>query len=170
MMSTKRAQRQASSTMPTIMGADSICDATTAPACSMPQRGRLDIPGRSVVVTARLGATMVLQRLSLNTYKGVAAQLIANGTQEPGVRIVLRHADAAYSITLHESLPLEEAVAVWRGLSDTLCVPLLLTEEGGEDSIVRDMLGATLVRAVQPRKARGMANRRPRFSKRRGHR
>jgi hypothetical protein len=66
---------------------------------SMPQRGRLDINDRSVVVTARLGAAMILQRIPLNAYKGVAAQLDASG-ETTVVNVVLRHHDPAYTITL----------------------------------------------------------------------
>jgi hypothetical protein len=149
---------------------DGIIQASAPAQSSMPQRGRLDVPSRSVVITARLGATLVLQRVSLNAYKGVAAQLVAQGDDDPVICIVLRHDDPAYSITLNQALPLDEAVAVWRNWSDTLCVPLLLADGTGEDSIVRDMLGATLVRKAQPRRSKMLVGRRPRFSKRRGQR
>jgi hypothetical protein len=45
---------------------------------SMPLRGRLDLKDRSVVVTARMGGAMVLQRIGLNAYEGVAAELVMN--------------------------------------------------------------------------------------------
>lgn len=136
---------------------------------SMPQRGRLDVVDRSVVVTARMGEAMVLQRLPLNAYKGVAAQLAMEG-EETIVTLVLRHDDPAYAITLEEALPLDDAVAVWRAWADRLSVPLLLNETHGEDSVVRAMLGAVVLRTTQPRRTNTLANRRPRFSKRRGRR
>jgi hypothetical protein len=134
---------------------------------SMPQRGRLDVNDRSVVVTARLGAAMILQRIPLNAYNGVAAQLDASG-ETTVVNVVLRHDDPSYAITLDKDLPLEEAVAVWRSWADRLSVPLLLSEPQGEDSVVRAMLGAVAIRASQPRKAKPLAGRRPRYAKRRG--
>jgi len=144
---------------------------------SMPLRGRLDLKDRSVVVTARLGGAMVLQRISLNAYEGVAAELVMNeapqggaGAENPQVRLVLRHRERSYSMMLEEALPLEEAVAVWRSWAGRLSVPLLLNEGGNEDSVVRAMLGAVLVQATQPRRAKPLAGRRPRFSKRRAKR
>jgi hypothetical protein len=145
------------------------CRDAVAIRSSMPQRGRLDINDRSVVVTARLGAAMILQRIPLNAYKGVAAQLDASG-ETTVVNVVLRHHDPAYTITLDKDLPLEEAVAIWRAWADRLSVPLLLSEPHGEDSVVRAMLGAVVVRASQPRKAKPLARRRPRYAKRRGMR
>ena len=136
----------------------------------MPQCGRLDEANRSVVITLRIGATLLLQRLALNASRGVAAELVARPGAAPTVRLVLRHADRAYSITLHDGLPLEEAVAIWRGWADRLCVPLLLDEGKGEDSVVRAMLGAVMLGSTQPRRTRLLASRRPRFSKRRGKR
>ena len=144
---------------------------------SMPLRGRLDLKDRSVVVTARMGGAMVLQRIPLNAYEGVAAELVMNkqahgATMDdtPQVRLVLRHRERSYCMTLAEALPLEEAVAVWRGWAGRLSVPLLLNEGTGEDSVVRAMLGAVLLQAAQPRRAKPLAGRRPRFSKRRAKR
>lgn len=136
---------------------------------SMPQRGRLDMSDRSVVVTARLGAAMILQRIALNAYNGVAAQLTISG-DDTTVSVVLRHDDPAYSITLEDDLPLDDAVAVWRAWADKLSVPLLLSEPHGEDSVVRAMLGAVVLRSTQPRRTNTLTRRRPRFSKRRGRR
>lgn len=151
--------------------ADGCCDASAAPA-SHPLRGRLDIPGRSVIVTMRLSGTMLLQRISLNGYAGLAAHLDADqdNPDQSTVRLVLRHEDPAYSITLDKKLPIEEAVAVWRGWADKLSVPLLLRDETGEDAVVRAMLGPVILRAMQPRRARTLVGRRPRYSKRLGRR
>lgn len=150
---------------------DGCRDASGAPA-SLPLRGRLDVPARSVVMTMRFGGTMLLQRISLNHYAGVAAHLDADQDtpDQSSVRLVLRHEDPAYSITLDSGLPIEEAVAVWRGWADKLSVPLLLHDETGEDAVVRAMLGPVILRATQPRRARTMIGRRPRFSKRLGRR
>lgn len=150
---------------------DGCRDASGAPA-SHPMRGRLDVPARNVVMTMRIGGMMLLQRISLNDYCGVAAHLDADqdNPDESTVRLVLRHKDPAYSITLDSHLPIEEAVAVWRGWADKLSVPLLLRDETGEDSVVRAMLGPVILRATQPRRARTMIGRRPRFSKRLGRR
>ncbi|MFK7791460.1 MAG: DUF6101 family protein, partial [Devosiaceae bacterium] len=146
------------------------CRDAVAHASSMPQRGRVDVRDRSVVVTARMGGAMILQRISLNAYAGVAAQLSSEDGEEASIALTLRHADPAYSITLATDLPLDDAVAVWRGWSDKLCVPLLLTEADGKESVVRDMLGATTVRETQPRRAKTLVGRRPSFAKRRGRR
>lgn len=150
---------------------DGCRDADNAQA-SLPLRGRLDVPARHVVVTLRLGGTMLLQRISLNDYAGVAAHLDTDQEtpDQSSVRLVLRHEDPAYSITLDKDLPIEEAVAVWRGWADKLSVPLLLRDETGEDAIVRDMLGPVILRTTQPRRARSLVGRRPRFSKRLGRR
>lgn len=154
-----------------VQAVDGCRDATNAPA-SLPLRGRLDVPERNVVVTLRIGGTMVLQRISLNDYAGVAAHLDAdpNTPDQSCVRLVLRHEDPAYSITLDSGLPIEEAVAVWRNWADKLSVPLLLRDETGEDAVVRAMLGPVVLRATQPRRARTLIGRRPRFSKRLGRR
>lgn len=150
---------------------DGCRDASGAPA-SLPLRGRLDIPGRNVVITARIGGTMLLQRIGLNSYAGVAAHLDTDplSPDQSTVRLVLRHADSAYSMMLEKDLPIEEAVAVWRSWADKLCVPLLLRDETGEDAIVRDMLGSVILRATQPRRARTLSGRRPRYAKRLGRR
>lgn len=144
------------------------CRDAVALQASMPQRARIDVDARSVVVTARLGGAMILQRIPFNAYSGVAAQLVAQIDEDPTVQLVLRHADAAYSITLDEDLPLHEAVAVWRGWADRLSTPLLLQEGYGKDSVVRAMLGPVVLRASQPRRRHLLASRRPRFSKRLG--
>lgn len=143
------------------------CREAVAFCSSMPQRGRLDISGRSVVVTARLGAAMILQRIPLNAYNGVAAQLTVSA-DDTTVSVVLRHDDPAYAITLDDGLPLDDAVAVWRAWADKLSVPLLLSESHGEDSVVRAMLGAVVLRSTQPRRTNTLTRRRPRYSKRRG--
>lgn len=145
------------------------CRDAVAFSSSMPQRGRLDVSGRSVVVTARLGAAMILQRIPLNAYNGVAAQLTVSG-DDTTVSVVLRHDDPTYAITLDDDLPLEDAVAVWRAWADKLSVPLLLSESNGKDSVVRAMLGAVVLRSTQPRRTNPLARRRPRFLKRRGRR
>lgn len=154
-----------------VQGPDGCRDATNAPA-SHPLRGRLDVPARKVVMTLRLGGTMVLQSISLNDFAGVAAHLETDPSapDRSSVRLVLRHADPTYSITLDSGLPIEEAVAVWRSWADKLSVPLLLRDETGEDAVVRAMLGPVILRATQPRRARTMIGRRPRFSKRLGRR
>ncbi|MGD1886103.1 MAG: DUF6101 family protein [Cohaesibacteraceae bacterium] len=148
------------------------CREAVAFAASMPQRGRLDLKARSVVITQRLGGTMVLQRIAITRYAGVAAELLESheATEGPAVKLVLRHEDAAYSVTLAEALPIDDAVAVWRQWADRLSAPLLLGDETGADSLVRDMIGAVVRRDVQPRRARTLAGRRPRYSKRRGRR
>lgn len=146
---------------------DAIRD-SVAITSSAPCRGRIDFASRTVVMTMRLGGTMVLQRIALNAYQGVSAALVSAPGAEPTVTLTLRHQDPAYSITLAHGLPVEEAVAVWRGWSDRLSVPQLLQDEAGEDSVVRAMLGAVVVRAAQPRKARPLMGRRPRYAKRRG--
>ncbi len=144
------------------------CRDAVAMKASMPQRGRIDVEARSVVVTARLGGAMILQRIPLNAYNGVAAELVAQAGEDPTVQVVLRHNDPAYSIALDNDLPLHEAVAVWRSWADRLSAPLLLQEGTGQDSVVRAMLGPVVLRASQPRRHRPTAGRRPRFSKRLG--
>lgn len=141
-------------------------------AASMPMRGRIAVQDRAVILTQRLGGTMVLQRIPINRYRGVAAELVPvhDETGGPAIRLVLRHEDAAYSITLAEALPIDDAVAVWRNWADRLSAPLLLVDETGADSLVRDMIGAVVRREVQPRRARTLIGRRPRYAKRRGRR
>jgi hypothetical protein len=140
-------------------------------AASVPLRGRLCQRSRKLVVTTRMGGTIVLQSIGFNQFAGVAAQLCqapveAAGMPVQSVRLVLRHADPAYCVELARDISLEDAVAEWRHWADRLSVPLLLQDETGQDSTVRAMLGAVALRAAQPRRARTLVGRRPRFSKR----
>lgn len=140
---------------------------------TVPRRGRLDKRARQVVVTTRFAGTLVLQRINFNQYEGIVAQLrTVDGLpdSDPVVDVVMRHKDGANSIALVKNLPIDDAVAVWRSWADQLSMPLLLATETGEDSIVRDMLGAVLVKTAQARRARVLAGRRPRYAKRRGKR
>lgn len=136
---------------------------------SMPRRGRLDLADRAVVVTQRLGGTLLLQRIGFNAYQGVAAELVEPSAagKAPTVRLVLRHAERTHCVVLADALPLEDAVAVWRGWADRLSVGMLLADETGADSTVRAMLGAVMVGTRQPRRAGRLVRRRPRFAKRR---
>ncbi len=136
---------------------------------SMPVRARLDIRARSVVVTTRLGPAIVLQRLSFDVFSGVAAQLVSDGA-EAKVKLILRHKDPLYCVTLEDAAALDDAVAIWRQWADRLSVAMLLTEDGGQESVVRSMLGPVQLGRTQPRRARSSFSRRPRFSKRRGRR
>lgn len=151
----------------TVDSHDDACIASGPPAATMPLRGRIDEADRAIVVTARIGGTMLLQRIPLNAYKGVVAELRETG-EGPAITLILRHAEPSYAVTLETDLPLEEAVARWRHWADRLSVPLLLHEGAGVDSVVRPMLGAVAVRAVQPRRAKPTMRRRPRYAKRRG--
>ncbi|MBV6658180.1 MAG: hypothetical protein KI785_10490 [Devosiaceae bacterium] len=140
------------------------------PACpSAPVRARLDLSGRAVVVTWRSGPVLMVQRLALNSYEAVAAELVAAPAegQDPTVRLVLRHPTAVYSTVLATNLPLDEAVAAWRRWADRLSVGMSILDHDGEASNVRTMLGAVAVRPAQRRRQGAPARRRPRFAKRR---
>ena len=149
---------------------DGCIDWSGHPTLSMPFWARIDESERSVVVTIRLGGTIAMQRIPLNAYQGVVAELTCPSGGEATVQLTLCHEEPAYAVKLETGLPVDHAVAVWRMWADRLCVPLILREAGMTDSVVRPMLGAVMLGQAQPRKANVVKRRRPRFSKRRGMR
>ncbi|MEM6848917.1 MAG: DUF6101 family protein, partial [Pseudomonadota bacterium] len=134
----------------------------------MPRRARLDRADRAIVITQRLAGTLTLQRIPLNAYRGVAAELKAlqGPDTPPTVKLVLRHDSAVHSVVLADDLALDDAVAVWRRWADRLSVAMILRTDGGPDSVVRPMLGAVAVGEPAERRKGKLVRRRPRFSKR----
>ncbi|MEM6710749.1 MAG: DUF6101 family protein [Pseudomonadota bacterium] len=151
-------------------GVDGCINWSGAASPTMALRGRVDEADRSVVITARLGGTLLMQRIPLNAYRGVVAELTTFSGGEASVRLTLCHDEPTFAITLEDHLAVDEAVAVWRMWADRLSVPLILRESGAEDTVVRPMLGAVAVGSASPRKMNAIKQRRPRFAKRRGYR
>lgn len=114
------------------------------------------------------GVPMKLER-SLDAYEGLAVALLDPEGDDDGVAIVLVHADPALSVTLYSAPHIDDVVAEWRGWSETLGLPMLVTEADGTRRPAYPMLGRLTIGGVRARRARRgpLKHRRPSVYRRR---
>ena len=114
---------------------------------------------------SRLPVTVVLPA---NAFKGVAARAIEDGQGEVTVTLELMHNDPMLSVPLLVAHDLEDVAADWRAWADAYQIPMLLVESDGVARSLEESLGAVKTApALERRKRRLAAQRRPRFLARR---
>lgn len=114
------------------------------------------------------GVPMKLAR-PLAHYEGLAVALLDPEGDDDGVAIVLVHADPALSVTLYSAPHIDDVVAEWRGWSETLGLPMLVTEADGTRRPAYTMIGRLTVAETRARRPRRgpLKHRRPSVYRRR---
>lgn len=114
------------------------------------------------------GVPMKLAR-PLARYEGLAVVLLDPEGDDDGVAIVLVHADPALSVTLYSAPHIDDVVAEWRGWSETLGLPMLVTEADGTRRPAYAMLGRLVMAEARARRPRRgpLKHRRPSVYRRR---
>ncbi len=122
-----------------------------------------------VVLRRRVaGVPMKLDR-PLADYEGLAVALLDPEGDDEGVAIVLVHADPALSVTLYSAPHIDDVVAEWRGWSETLGLPMLVTEADGTRRPAYARIGRLTVAETKARRPRRgpLKHRRPSVYRRR---
>lgn len=105
--------------------------------------------------------------LPKRAFEGVAARAFENEDGTSTVTLELLHKDAALSVPLCVSNTVEEAAADWHSWANQLGLPMLVIDEAGQASVVKDPSGLTS-HAPKPRRRRSSyLKHRPYFLRRR---
>ncbi|WP_244412799.1 DUF6101 family protein [Ancylobacter novellus] len=114
------------------------------------------------------GLPMKIER-PLTDYGGLAVALLDPEGDDEGVAIVLVHADPVLSVTLYSAPHIDDVVAEWRGWSEALSLPMLVTEADGTRRPAYPMIGRLTVAAARARRPRRgpLKHRRPSVYRRR---
>lgn len=129
----------------------------------------VEIGPRGVVLRRRVAGVPMKAARPLADYQGLAVALLDPEGDDDGVAIVLVHADPALSVTLYSAPHIDDVVAEWRGWSETLGLPMLVTEADGSRHPAYAMLGRLTVGEARGRRARRgpLKHRRPSVWRRR---
>lgn len=123
----------------------------------------------SVALRRRVaGLPMKIER-PLSDYQGLAVALLDPEGDDEGVAIVLVHADPALSVTLYSAPYIDDVVAEWRGWSEALSLPMLVTEADGTSRPAYPMIGRLTIAGAKTRRPRRgpLKHRRPSVYRRR---
>ncbi|MCK0206983.1 DUF6101 family protein [Starkeya koreensis] len=122
-----------------------------------------------VVLRRRVAGVPMKATRPLRDYDGLAVALLDPEGEGEGVAIVLVHADSALSVTLYSAPHIDDVVAEWRGWSETLGLPMLVTEADGSRRPAYATLGRLVVGEARGRRPRRgpLKHRRPSVYRRR---
>ena len=100
-------------------------------------------------------------------FMGVAARAYENEDGSNTVTLELLHHDAELSVPLCVSDTVEDAAADWHSWSKRLGLPMLLVDEQGNATVVKDYAGVASLSPKPRRRRRALMPNRPNFMRRR---
>ncbi|TCK30009.1 hypothetical protein EV667_0094 [Ancylobacter aquaticus] len=131
---------------------------------------QVELGRHHVVLRRRVAGVPMRAARPLAAYQGLAVELLDPDGDSDGVAIVLAHEDPALSVTLYSAPHINDVVAEWRGWSEALGLPMLVSEADGSRRPAYAMIGRLTIGEVRGRRARrgALKHRRPSVYRRRG--
>lgn len=118
------------------------------------QERTIDLLQDRVVVRRRIGGLAMKVQVPMSAYRGVSVRFLDTPNGEECLSVVLEHDDPDLCLPLCWQDEADDLVHQWQNWSQSLALPLLVTDPAGRESIYHAWLGAVCVRKPIARRRR----------------